>query len=386
MQPPVPAGTRKAQTNKKHVFGLYSRLILRNIRSDWKRVTLTIVSVLGCCATIGIGFTLKHAINNSPKKQDSEISCYDAVVKIYPYAAEDIRGILDEAGAESVLLYSSDALIESDEAGLAQLLCGDIDEIRSMVRLLDRKTGEPLKPTDDGVYIYQRLAETTGLKEGSEFRLTLGLSDTATVKVAGVFKNYLGLPIVMSSEYYEALFGKDYEPDTFFVRLNGADEEAIKARLEDDWGFISWVPSGSDRAAFDAATASINSVDALLIAIAAIMAGVVQLNLTSTYIMQKKRELTVMRINGFTVKELVGYLLRETVFTTAVGIILGIIAGCAIGVYIVRSVELPYAQFDRSIYAPAWIYAAGITVLFTVVINAIALQKVRKLKLTDAAA
>lgn len=386
MQPPVPAGTRKARTDKKHVLGLYPRLILRNIRTDWKRVALTVVSVLGCCAMIGIGFTLKHAINNSPKKQDSEVLRYDAEVKFYTFASEDIQAILDEAGTESIMLYSSDVLIESDEAGLAKLLCGDIEEIGSMIRLIDRNTGDPLPPTDDGVYVYQRLAETMGLKAGSELQLTLGLSDTAKVKVAGVFRNYLGLPIVMSSEYYEALFEKDYEPETFFVRLNGADAETLKAQLEEDWGFISWTASGGDRAAFDAATASINSVDALLIAIAAIMAGAVQLNLTSTYIMQKKRELTVMRINGFTVKELVGYLLRETVLTTAVGVILGIAAGCAIGAYIVRSVELPYAQFDRSIYAPAWLYAAGITVLFTVAINAIALKKVKKLKLTDAAA
>jgi hypothetical protein len=32
---------------------------------------------------------------------------------------------------------------------------------------------------------------------------------------------------------------------------------------------------------------------------------------------------------------------------------------------------------------PAWLYAGGITALFTVVINAIALRSVKKLKLTD---
>ena len=113
------------------------------------------------------------------------------------------------------------------------------------------------------------------------------------------------------------------------------------------------------------------------------MAGVVLLNLTNTFVLQKKRELIIMRINGFTVKELIGYLLRETAVTTVIGILLGVAAGCGIGYYIVRSVELPYTQFDRGVYAPAWLYAAGITALFAVVINAIALMKVKKLKLTD---
>ena len=383
MMPPVPHLARKAQTGKKHVLGLYARLILRNIRSDWKRVTLTVVSILGCCAMIGIGFTLKSAVNNCTERQDSEILAYDASVEYQSYAEEEMQSIFDEAGVDSVRLYRTEVIVETESMGLATLLCGDVNEIRSMHRLLDWKTGQPLSPTDEGVYIYQRLAETEGLSVGSEIKLMIGLSDAATVRVAGVFKNYIGLTIVMSGETFASQFGKECTPNTFFVRLNGADKDALLTALDETWGLVSWTPSGGDRTAFEAATASINSVDALLIAIAAIMAGVVLLNLTNTFVLQKKRELIIMRINGFTVRELIGYLLRESAVTTALGILLGVAAGCGIGYYIVRSVELPYTQFDRSIYAPAWLYAAGITALFAVVIHAIALMKVKKLKLTD---
>ncbi|MBR4905589.1 MAG: FtsX-like permease family protein [Clostridia bacterium] len=383
MMPPVPHLARKAQTGKKHVLGLYARLILRNIRSDWKRVALTVVSILGCCAMIGIGFTLKSAVNNCTERQDSEILAYDASVEYQPYAEEEMQSIFDSAGVDSIKLYRTEVIVETESMGLATLLCGDVNEIHSMHRLLDWKTGQPLPSTDEGVYIYQRLAETEGLSVGSEIKLMIGLSDAATVRVAGVFKNYIGLTIVMSGDYYASQFGKDFTPNTFFVRLNGADQDALLTALDETWGLVSWTPSAGNRTAFEAATASINSVDALLIAIAAIMAGVVLLNLTNTFVLQKKRELIIMRINGFTVKELIGYLLRETAVTTVIGILLGVAAGCGIGYYIVRSVELPYTQFDRGVYAPAWLYAAGITALFAVVINAIALMKVKKLKLTD---
>lgn len=385
MMPPVPPTARRAQTDQKHALGLYARLILRNIRSDWKRVTLTVVSILGCCAMIGIGFTLKSAVNNCTRRQDGEILAYDASVEFESFAEQEMQDVFDDAGVDSIRLYRAEAIVETESMGLATLLSGDLNEIQSMHRLLDWKTDHPLPATDEGVYIYQRLAETEGLSVGSELRLTIGLSDTATVKVAGVFKNFIGLPIVMSSGYYAAQFGKDMTPNTFFVRLNGADKDALLTALEETWGLISWTPSDGNREAFEAATASINSVDALLITIAAIMAGVVLLNLTDTFFMQKKRELIIMRINGFTGGELVGYLLRETVFTTAIGILLGIVAGCGIGYYIVRSVELPYTQFDRSIDFAAWIFAAGITALFAVVINAIVLRKVKQLKLTDIA-
>ncbi len=383
MQPPVPNGWKKAQPNKKSPFGLYSRLILRNIKSDWKRVAITVVCVLGCCAMIGIGFTLKNAVNNCPVKQYSEIVGYDASVVCIPGSMDDMQTVLDEAGAESIRLYTASGVVQTDGCAAVDLLCGDIGEIRTMLHLFDWKTSAPLPPTDEGVYIYRRLAETTGAKVGTELQLTLGLSDTASVKVAGVFENYLGVPIVMSGAYYSERFKTEYEPNTFMVRLNGADEAALSEALKQEWGFSSYSAAENDRRMFEISMGAINSVDALLIAIAAIMAGVVQLNLTTTFIMQKKRELVIMRINGFTVKELIGYLLRESALTAAVGILLGVAAGYGISCYLIRTLELSYTQFDRSFCVSAWLLACAITALFTIVIHAVALQKVKKLKLSD---
>ena len=94
---------------------------------------------------------------------------------------------------------------------------------------------------------------------------------------------------------------------------------------------------------------------ALSIFMAAVMAGVVLPNLTNTYILQKKRELTIMRINGFSVREVIGYVTRETAFV----------------------------QYNRRVSLPAWAFGAVITALFTIIINAIVLRRVKHLKLTD---
>ena len=86
-------------------------------------------------------------------------------------------------------------------------------------------------------------------------------------------------------------------------------------------------------------------------------------NLTNIYIMQKKRELVVMRINGFTVKEVIGYCTRETIVTTIAGIVLGIALGSDIAYRIVRSMEQAFIRFDRGVSPLAWLYGALITVL-----------------------
>lgn len=71
--------------------------------------------------------------------------------------------------------------------------------------------------------------------------------------------------------------------------------------------------------------------------------------------------------------------------TTVLGIIPGIGVGTVIAGKITRTLEQPFVQFDRSVSIPAWVLGAAITLLFTVLVNVIALRPVKNLKLTDAA-
>ncbi len=148
-------------------------------------------------------------------------------------------------------------------------------------------------------------------------------------------------------------------------------------------GFESVSPSDADKTIFEALSGLISSVVWLFIAMAAVIAGGVLMNLTSMYVMQKKHEMTIMRINGFSTGEVIRYVCRETVLTTITGIVLGIAAGSLMGYSIVRTVEYSYIQFERGISIPAWLFATLITALFALTVNFAALRKVRHLKLTD---
>ena len=232
------------------------------------------------------------------------------------------------------------------------------------------------------------MAEISGLGPGSEFDLSVGGYDRKRVRVAGVYENYIGAPIVMSREYYSKVVDPEFGvlDNVMYIRLNGKElaelEQYIKTN-EDIWGFESLTSADEDRHIFDASTSVINAIVALLIFMAALMAGVVLMNLTNIYYLQKKRELTIMRVNGFTVREVIAYMTRETVLTTILGILLGIGEGSAVAYRIVRTMEQPVIQLDRSVSYMAWIMGAVITLAFTVLVNCAVLRKVRKLKLTD---
>lgn len=386
MQPKVPAGRKKTGSGK-HVLPLYSRLILLNIRSDLRRVLVTIVSVAGCCALVVIGFTLKSAVEGALQKQYDRVVNYDGRIKFDSDAAEnaseEIRKLLDSEGIDYTEFYDGVVTFRIRDILVGELLCGDISQISSFYHLLDWKTNEPLSPTDEGILIQKRTAESYDLKVGSELELTLANSRRATVRVAGIFDNYIGRVMVMSRAYYREIFGEDCISNQLYIRLNGADEAKLLEKLMKIDGYESYGRSDSDKALFASSSTLVIAIVALFIFMAAVMAGVVLTNLTNSYILQKKQELTIMRINGFTVREVIVYVTRETVFTTIIGMITGIAMGAVIAYRITRSLETAFVQYNRSISLPAWAFGALITAFFTIVINVIVLRQVRHLSLTD---
>lgn len=386
MQPKMP-GTKKKSGGKSRL-SLYSRLIILNMLTDIKRVAVTIVSVAGCCALIVIGLTLRDSLANAAKIQYNDIVDYDVGVKYdsgAPDAESKIENILSSADSEFIKLYDTNVTYRINDLQVAELFCGDIKSIDQFYHIRDWKTGRPFGEVKDGALIQRRIAETYNLDKGSEFDITVGGTKTATVRVAGVFENYIGRSVIMTPAYYEKLFGNESFNNTFFVRTGSADVAALEKQLKTVDGYESTTQSDADKSIVETSTSTVNTVVALFIVMAAIMALVVQLNLTNMYINGKKSELIIMRINGFSVKEVINYVIRETFLTTILGIILGLATGSAIAYKIIRTLEQSFFQFDRRVNIIAWILAAILTVVFTAFVNVVALRKTKDLKLTDIA-
>ncbi len=388
LQAAMPKG-RKKMSEKPSQLPLYSRLILRNIRSDLRRVIVTVVSVAGCCSLVVVGFTIRHGVNGSVAHQFTEIVQYDGMFRFDPNLNEeaeaDLTDRLQQAGAETCPIYDTYATVRLRNLDVEELIVGDLDEVGRMFRLYDAETGAAMVPGDEGVYIPKRISEYYGVNPGDVIEITINATETVHAPVAGVFNNYMNRITFMSEGCFAALFGREHVRNALMVRLNGADAAALNEAFGEVVGYSGYTASDTYRKLFASATSVMNAVVVLFIFMAAVMAGVVLLNLTNIYILQKKRELTVMRINGFTTKEVIAYVTRETVFTTALGILTGIGLGAGLGYAIVRALEQPFIQFDRSVSLAAWLIAVGMTIFFAVIVNSIALRKVKHLKLTDAA-
>lgn len=369
-------------------FSLYSRLIFRNMWMDKKRVMTTIIGVAGCSALLVIGFSLKFSVDGVPDIQYGEIVNFDRKVSFNPEAApevkEKISQILEESGAESMPLYDALATCSvKDEQNMVEILCGDLKELQKFYTLLDVDSDEPVELPEKGVLIQKRMAEVYDLKAGDTIALYDSEGAAKTAVVAGVFNNYAGRTMVMPKEYYKEVFGTDCQENCFYVKLQGSDEGALREKLVGTEGYMSYERSDSSRSMFETVSNTLNSVILLLIFMAAVMALVVLLNLAAMYVSQKKTELVIMRINGFTLRETIEYIVRETVFTTFLGLVVGVTAGSGLAYKIIRGLEKPHLQLVRNVSFKAWVIGIAITIVFSLFVNSVALRKVKHFKLTD---
>ena len=379
--------TRKSSKKSKS-GGLYSRLILRNMRSDLPRVIVTTVSVAGCCALLAIGFTLRGSVSSVADKQYGDIVKYDERLTFNSGASDnvekDIETILDDAGIKWVKAQSGlRAFKAGSDVEYTDLVCGDMKALSEFYNFKTWKTNDNIPTDEDGVFIQCRTTETSGKDKGDEIIIYDGTMTPYNVKVAGVFNNYMARNTIMNEASYEKYFGEKPEMNTYFLCLNGADKDKLVEKLDQVKGYESLTPAAEDRGKLELVTNVFNKVAILLLVIAGLMAYFILLNITKMYVNQKTRELTIMRINGFTVKEVKRYLNTETIITTIIGILLGIGVGALMGYIVIRFIEMPHAQFVRTPYILGWVISAAITAVFSIVINAFGTRKVKDLKLTD---
>ena len=366
---------------------LYLRLIFRNMRSDWRRILVSIASIAGCCMLMMIGFTLKFGISRVPERQYGDLVRYQTRVTVDPsrnaQAAEEVTAILEGEGLECLPVTDrTTAFTAGGDSGQFRLICTDRRDISGFCQLEDISTGEQTAIPESGLLISRRFEETYDVHPGDTLRVYDTGMNQREMAVAGVVENYIDFPAYCTAAYAEECLGESMEANAVLVRHDG-DREVLRGMTAGVSGFLDCTSSRDQQELFDGFSMILNLVILLLGGMAFMIACFILLNLVTTYVNNKKTELTIMRINGYTTRETIRFASLESYATTLIGIVIGLIGGHLMGTFIIRQMEQPTLQFVRE---PIWIsFAASslVTILISLTIHWMAFRKIRDLKLAD---
>ena len=385
--PDIKAKSKKSGSNKGR-GSLYGRMIFLNMLADKKRVIVTIVSIAGSCTLLVAGMSLNFSINQAIDAEFEQVEVYDLRLdfdsNISDSVETHIENILNEYDVSYLPVSTNYSLYYFDgKISGFELITADIDRLNEFYVRRDPHSGSIITDQGDGIWIFQRLSETLDIGAGDELTLFDTALNPHRTQIAGVHTAYIGQHVIMSPEKYQEVFGREPRHNAFLVNLNGQDADELVNRFSMLKGFTESFDKAERHNHVKEVASVLNYVSAMFIICAGLMSVFILLNLINMYVYQKKRELIIMRINGFTVREVIHYVSLEIIVSTVLGIILGLILGSALSYRVILLLESIALHFMRNIQLGSWAIAALITVLFTFLVSWWALRKVKNLNLTD---
>lgn len=400
----TPASLMRPRTPKagKRVFLEYIRplwkrmsfthkVTARNLFRYQKRFWMTVIGIGGCTALIIAGFGMRSSLLFTMSRQYDDLFHYSAQVALSDNALSTERQAVEDflAGDERIVSYvpceaSSATVVTPSYSTTAYVEVMASDEIGKVVDLFDYKSGDPITMGDEGVYIDQKLSELLKVSVGDTFFLDGDVRGDVTV--AGIYEHYTGHFIYMTPGYYENALHADGEPNAYLLNFTSDDTDTCNAIFEKLLDMSGVATTSRMRDTQDTYMHSMERVDFVVVIIilaAAALAMVVLFNLSNINITERQRELATIKLLGFYDGEVSAYVYRENIVLTVFGILLGCFMGHWLHIYLVRSTEIDLMMFGRQTATSAYVYAAILTMLFSVAVNILAHFRMKKIDMVE---
>ena len=400
----TPASLMRPRTPKagKRVFLEYIRplwrrmsfihkVTARNLFRYQKRFWMTVIGIGGCTALIIAGFGMRSSLLFTMSRQYDELFHYSAQVTLADNALPEERAAVEDflAGDSRVVNYipcaaSSATVVTPSYSTTAYVEVMASDEIGKVVDLFDYKSGDPITMGDEGVYIDQKLSELLKVSVGDTFFLDGDVRGDVTV--AGIYEHYTGHFIYMTPGYYENALHADGEPNAYLLNFTSDDTDTCNAIFEKLLDMSGVATTSRMRDTQDTYMHSMERVDFVVVIIilaAAALAMVVLFNLSNINITERQRELATIKLLGFYDGEVSAYVYRENIVLTLFGILMGCFMGHWLHIYLVRSTEIDLMMFGRQTAPSAYVYAAILTALFSLLVNVLAHFRMKKIDMVE---
>ena len=368
---------------------LLTQTIVNNCVNDKRRMLSTIVGVAGSTALIVTAITLNNDVLRSYDIQYEDVYGFSTITYVAPdpsNAADEVEKAEAAQGATTMQAYMKNCAMEQPD--------GDLSSIRMVVPTEEDVFPElyHVRPVSDGTFdlsadgawVSQAYVNHFDVKVGDELVLNVGDGTKHRVPILGFYEFWLTTnELVMGSAYYEKEFG-ELSPNVVLANTNGMEVSELKEKVADIEGFDSISDDAKTQytnfATFSKAS---RAVVAIYLALAALMAIVVLLNLNVMFINEKKRELIVLMINGFSVKDAKRYIYNDTIVLTAIGIVFGIVLGCVTGSITVAAIEPASGSFLKGVDPIAVVVGIVGSALLSFIMSKIALRRIPRFELTD---
>lgn len=370
------------------------KVTARNLFRYKKRFLMTIIGICGCTALILAGFGLKNSISSMIPLQYGEIFHYQMLVSLKSDITEEqvqekeneLQGYSEITDLLKVNMQAG-ILTTKESKDVQILIPEDNTKLEKFILLRKNGTKEYYHLSDDEIIVTQKVAKLLNIKSGDTVKLKNVDDQEVEVKVQAITENYISHYVYMASNLYQELFNSVPQENVILIKteqLTTTQEENLAKAILEDTEHIAGLSKNSNLISLmDDTMKSLDSVVWILIISAGLLAFVVLYNLSNVNISERIRELATIKVLGFYDKEVYDYVAKETIILTAIGIILGLAGGYFLNLFIIETCELDMIMFNKIVEPISYLYAAIITVVFTIIVNITTYFRLKKIDMIE---
>ena len=399
MRPKAPKSGNRVFLEKikfiwKHL-NFSQKVTARNILRYKKRFYMTVIGICGCTALILTGFGIKDAVLKMIPNQFENIFQYNMQVTLKDSLSEEEKNnfINDLSQNESIqkitktYMTSGTVANGEQEEDVTILVPEDESQLDGIININDlNNNNEHVTFTENQICLTDKAAELLDVKAGDTITLTDSDDREVQAQISNIVENYVQHYVYMSKQTYENLFQDGYKTNVILLKnveldTDAQDKLATEIMSKNEVSAVTNIKSMAQ--SIEDMMSLLNYVVVVLIVAAGLLAFVVLYNLANVNISERIRELATIKVLGFYDKEVYDYVTRETVILTIIGIAIGLVGGFFLTHFITGTCEINMLRFSKEIKPISYVYAALITIVFTVIVNIATYFSLKKIDMIE---
>ncbi len=372
-------------------------LLVRTVIRSRKRVVVGSVAIACCTALILSSLGLFNSVTDVSSSQYGPDSVFRYDVQFVLNAAQDpdestvLENVTEDDEVTSAMLIANTSMSVSsgekntDSNIVHVVVPAETDNLSSYISL-DIVEGSA-DISNGGTVLSQKLAENMGVSTGDVVYLTGSDNMLYAVKVVGVVKNYIDhYAYISDSTYRETFFEAPQYKYLVCTLKDYLTDDEISAFAAEYLKTEDVAGAATSEMMSRTADTAINQVMALVILFvlsACLLAMIVMYTTSNVNISERTHEIANIKVIGFSDGEVLIYVVRENIVSTAIGIILGLVSGIFLHKALVNLISVENVMYGSHISLWSFFATAGIIIAVAVLAALPIFFKINKVKMAE---
>ena len=233
--------------------------------------------------------------------------------------------------------------------------------------------------------INEKIAKIFDIKVGDSITLRDTDRKALNLKVSGIFENFIDNMAYINPQSCVEQWETPAEYKTALVQVkDGKDVYDVSSDIMAEENIASVSVNDEMRTRVNKSMERLDYIVVLVIFCAGALAFIVLYNLTNINITERIREISTIKVLGFTPKETAEYVFRENFFLTGIGALVGLLFGWLLHMFVMNQINIDAVSFDIRISFISYILSVLITFVFAIIVNIFMYIKLEKINMAEA--